>query len=469
MIPPTIEARSFDFRVFPMKTRFPFQYGIASMTELPHLFVTARILVNGREAIGVSSEGLAPKWFTKDPATTFEQDLPAMRGVIDHAAEIASGISAPTFFDFWKQLYQSQSEWAKKEEIPPLLANLGVSLIERAVLDGLCRAEGKPFAEMLRENRLGIRAGEIDSGLNGYEPADLLPEQPLTRIIVRHTIGLGDPLTEDDIEEPLDDGLPHSLEASIREYGLTHFKVKICGELDRDRARLAGIYKVLQSTVTGDFLITFDGNEQFNDIASFRSHWEEYRKDEAIRPLLDHILFVEQPLHRDHALGDGVQAALESWPEAPPLIIDESEAALDSLPRALVLGYSGTSHKNCKGVMKGVINAMRVEKCRRDDPKRDWVLSGEDLANVGPVALLQDLAVLASLGVSHVERNGHHYFRGLSAFSDRVQEEVLRAHGDLYRRHENDFATVRIASGRIEIRSVVEAPFGVQPLFEGKE
>lgn len=466
---PTIEVRSFDFFVFPMKTRFPFQYGIASMTELPHLFVTARILVDGQEETGVSSEGLAPKWFTKDPATTFEQDLPVMREVIDHAAALASGLSAPTFFDFWKELYQAQLEWARNEGVPPLLANLGVSLVERAVLDGLCRAEGKPFGEMLRENRLGIRAAEIDSGLNGFEPADLLPEKSLRKIIVRHTIGLGDPLTDADIKESLDDGLPHSLEASIREYGLTHFKVKICGDLDRDRARLAGIYNVLQSTVEGEFLITLDGNEQFSDIASFREHWEEYQKDDAIRPLLDHILFVEQPLHREHALDDGVQSALANWPEAPPLIIDESEAALDSLPRALELGYSGTSHKNCKGVMKGVINAMRVEKRRRDEPERDWILSGEDLANVGPVALLQDLAVMASLGVGHVERNGHHYFRGLSAFSDAVQEEVLSAHGDLYRRHENGFATVRIESGRIEITSLVEAPFGAEPLFQGKE
>ena len=34
-------------------------------------------------------------------------------------------------------------------------------------------------------------------------------------------------------------------------------------------------------------------------------------------------------------------------------------------------------------------------------------MSGEDLANVGPVALLNDLAVMSVLGVEDVERNGH--------------------------------------------------------------
>ena len=43
-------------------------------------------------------------------------------------------------------------------------------------------------------------------------------------------------------------------------------------------------------------------------------------------------------------------------------------------------------------------------------------MSGEDLANVGPVALLNDLTVMSSLGVNHVERNGHHYFSGLSMY-----------------------------------------------------
>jgi hypothetical protein len=90
------------------------------------------------------------------------------------------------------------------------------------------------------------------------------------------------------------------------------------------------------------------------------------------------------------------------------LIIDESDAELDSLPRALALGYHGTSHKNCKGVFKGIANACLLEALRRQSGGDRLVMSGEDLANIGPVALLQDLAVVATLGVSSVERNGHH-------------------------------------------------------------
>ena len=88
-------------------------------------------------------------------------------------------------------------------------------------------------------------------------------------------------------------------------------------------------------------------------------------------------------------------------------------------------------------------------------------MSGEDLCNVGPVALLQDLAVLASLGVGHAERNGHHYFAGLSMFPPDVQRAVLDRHPDLYRRHERGFATLDVRGGRLQVGSVVQAPFGV--------
>jgi hypothetical protein len=89
-------------------------------------------------------------------------------------------------------------------------------------------------------------------------------------------------------------------------------------------------------------------------------------------------------------------------------------------------------------------------------------MSGEDLSNVGPVALLQDLAVCATLGIQSVERNSQHYFKGLSMHSPAVQEQVLTHHADLYRPHETGhFATLRISNGQIAVGSVVNAPFGV--------
>lgn len=463
---PAIEVGDFDFHVLPMQTRFPFQYGIASMTHLPHLMVRVRMKVGGKDSVGVACEGLAPKWFTKNPDTTFEEDLPAMLESIRSAAGFVSGESAASFFEFWLRLNERQKKWAGEGGVPFLLASLGSSLVERAVMDGVCRGLETPFFRLVRENALGIEAGEVDGALGNFQPADLLPAEPRRALIVRHTVGLGDPLTEGDVAEPMDDGLPYSLEESIREYGLRYFKIKLCGIRDRDRDRLIAIRKVLEEGTDGNYHITLDGNEQFRDIGSFRARWEELVADSEVQPLFDHLLFVEQPLHRDVALGDSVGDSLSGWEGAPPVIIDESDAELDSLPRALSLGYSGTSHKNCKGVVKGILNAMRIEKRRRDRPDLRSILSAEDLANVGPVALLQDLAVVATLGIPHVERNGHHYFKGLSAFPESVQEKMIECHPGLYRRDEGSFPTLRINEGELHIKSVVEAPFGTGFLLD---
>jgi hypothetical protein len=179
-----------------------------------------------------------------------------------------------------------------------------------------------------------------------------------TDIRVRHTVGLSDPIVDDDIEpaERLDDGLPQSLVACIRSYGLTHFKIKLSGDAERDRGRLRQIAAVLGAE-SPRYAVTLDGNEQFHDIDGFRALWDALVQDVLLAPLLERLIFVEQPIHRDLALDAATMFGLVRWEERPPMIIDESDGALESLRQALACGYVGTSHKNCKGIFKGVANA----------------------------------------------------------------------------------------------------------------
>ena len=88
-VPMSITMQTGAFRTRWMRTRFPFRYGIAAMTELPHVFLEVEIQAGGRDFRGLASEGLPPKWFTKDPGTTFEEDLPLMLEVLEHAVEAA--------------------------------------------------------------------------------------------------------------------------------------------------------------------------------------------------------------------------------------------------------------------------------------------------------------------------------------------------------------------------------------------
>ena len=460
----SIKVHQIDFHRLDMQTRFPFRYGIASMSEVPHLFVRMHVEIDNQMWQGTSSEGLPPKWFTKNSETDFmTDDLPEMLTVIRQAAHFArTGDLHRDFFSWWMDLSEQQLAWTAENGTPPLLANLGVSLMERAALDATCRQQKASFSSVLRENRLGIDLSAIRSHLAGMRPSDILPTQPRSRVQLRHTVGLGDPLTDLDIpnDEKLEDNLPHSLTSSIDRYGLRYFKIKLSGNLEADLPRMQVLSQLLRERVGDSMRFTLDGNEQYATMAKFHDHWQELNGDASIRRMVDDsLLFVEQPVHRDAALLPEVKETFLDWQDAPPVIIDESDADIDSLPTALKLGYAGTSHKNCKGILKSVAALGTIKK--EQSVTRQLILSAEDLGNIGPVALLQDLAVVAALGIPHVERNGHHYFAGLSMFPAPIQDQTARDHPDLYQRNTSGLLALQPSHGQLHLDSVNDAPLGV--------
>ena len=48
------------------------------------------------------------------------------------------------------------------------------------------------------------------------------------------------------------------------------------------------------------------------------------------------------------------------------------------------------------------------------------------------MAVQQDLAIAAAIGIEHIERNGHHYVNGMAGAPRAEQEAFLAAHPDLY-------------------------------------
>lgn len=453
----------------PLHLRMPFRYGIATLTHVTHLFLRLTFEIDGRAESGFASDNLAPKWFRKDPSQSIEEDVAEIFSVIHAALEHARGIRASTAFAFWRELYAAQAAWAAPRGIPPLLAHFGTSLVERALLSALARRHRLTTTDLLRGPLTGMDLGSLQPDLAGTTAADWLPSVPAAEVFARHTVGLSDPLDQGDLGagERLDDGLPQTLVECIRFYGLRHFKLKINGDGPRDRERLLRMARVIAAECGDDYAFSIDGNESFRDIASFADFTRGLMAEPALRAWWPRLLFFEQPWHRDVALAPAMEELARTWPDRPPIIIDESDGEIGSVRTALALGYAGASHKNCKGIFKSVANACLLARQRAAGGA--VVLSGEDLTNLGSVALTQDLAMQAALGITSVERNGQHYFQGLAPFPAELQRHALAHHPDLFVRTAAGWPRLDIQRGKVALGSVNAAPFGVagEPDFSG--
>ena len=206
-----IKVVDVNYHSLPVSTRMPFRYGIAVLTQVPHLFLELTVEVDGQLQQGLAADNLPPKWFVKNVGETFYKELADMVAVIENACDTATSLEAKkTIFDVWKACYEKQKNWAQSRGYPPLLWQFGLSLLERALIDAHCRAKNVSFAQTLKENQFGLELGFFNSSLEGVEPASALPEEPLKTLYARHTVGLSDPLTDTDIpdEDRANDSLP---------------------------------------------------------------------------------------------------------------------------------------------------------------------------------------------------------------------------------------------------------------------
>jgi L-alanine-DL-glutamate epimerase-like enolase superfamily enzyme len=357
--------------------------------------------------------------------------------------------------------HHAHARAAAAQGFNPLLASYGPALVDRAVLDALCRALGVSFYDAMRANLAGM--GGAHPQFAGFDfGAFLATLQPATHIHARHTVGLVDAITAADPHERVGDGLPETLEEVVQAYGHRWFKLKVAGQVAADLQRLEQIAAVLDRA-PHPYHASLDGNEQYEGAEGVQELVRGIQGRPALRRLWDSILFIEQPIARKLAL----DVDLHSAGLGKPVIVDESDGELQSFVQARARGYAGISSKTCKGFYKSVLNAARCAAWNREEGMPRYFLSAEDLTTQAGLAVQQDLALVNLLGITHVERNGHHYVNGMAALPQAEQDAFLRAHPDLYERS-HGAVRLRIREGELEIGSLAAPGFasGALPEFE---
>jgi hypothetical protein len=430
--------------------RLPFRFGVVTLTEAPQAFVRVRIRTeHGAEATGMAAELMVPKWFDKSPELTNEDNFNQLRTALGLARDAYLAAGSSTAFGLYANNYRTHLKAAGEHGLNPLAASFGPALLDKAVLDALCRAATLDFYQAIRANLPGIETATLTPDLGDFAfPGFLASLQPQDSLYLRHTVGMVDPLTEADQTERVGDGLPETLEEVIRDYGVRYFKLKLRGEPEADLDRLEAIAAILDAQA-GDYRITLDGNEQFKDVAGVIALLDLIEARPSLARLRAAALFIEQPIYRGAALAHDVSALSARM----PVIIDESDSEIGSFVQARAMGYDGVSTKSCKGFYKSILNAARCRAWNASEGRDRYFMSAEDLTCQAGLAVQQDLALVSLLGISHVERNGHHYVNGMAGAPEDEQAAFILAHPDLYREHDRR-TCLAVRDGRLDIASL---------------
>ena len=424
-MPYRLAVKDISFLERPVTFARPFRFGAVVINATPQAFVRVEIEVEGKGiATGASAEFLVAKWFDKRPHLSPQDTIEALRRSLKIARDIYLAHSGfETAFGVHAACIGAQVEACAREDIPPLAAAYGPAEIDKAILDALLRCTGASFFDGMAANIADVDARlSRDLGDNDV-PQFLAGRRRLERVAIRHTVGM-----DDQVEG--EGGV-----ADIRENaGARYFKLKLNGDPQHDLDRLTRIGKEL-ATLPHDYRVTLDANEQYADLAALSALVDRLEREAALRPIAQKLLYIEQPMPRDITRQSPLGALARR-----DFIVDEADDSYEAFPIARALGYRGISSKSCKGIYKSVINATRAAKWSAGGEK--CFIAGEDLTCQAGLAVQQDLALGALIGVTHAERNGHHYVDGFGDTPAAEAEAFLSAHPDLYVR---DGGKVRLA------------------------
>lgn len=427
------------------RMRLPFHYGVVTLHEADeiHLAVTLEIDGCGRR-IGYSAELAAPKWFNKDPGLEAAATVERLRQAVAAVVRLAASGARDSFAAIMAALDDAAAHDAgiAQAGLNGLEISYALALVERAAIDALCRGLGMSFPAFVAADGPGLRDAwpHRDFDIAAW----LASRTPRAAIAVRHTVGLSDPLTRADGAAASIGGRPVALVDVIAADAPRHFKIKFAGG-EGELARLRRLSRILTDHCP-DFAVSLDANEAFTDVAVFAGVLRDFAADPDLAALWSRIRYIEQPFDRSIALARDVRplSALK------PLLIDESDDRAGAFPDALACGYQGVSIKTCKGVRRALVNAaLAAREVARGGTA---FISAEDLSVQPGIALQQNLALAATLGLADAERNGHHFGPGPAALPADERAEFLARHGDVYAADH-----IVITDGRISAASAIAA------------
>lgn len=394
--------------------RTPIKFAGTAVDRVTLLNVHCRVRDRrGRTARGFGSMPLGNIWAYPAPQMGYDGTLRAMRLLAGRIEQITRdwreyGHPVDLNVALEPAYLAAAAEISSGERLPvpiPKLATLVVaSPFDAAIHDAYGKLYGVSSyhtygPEFMRHDL----AHYLNEEFRGEYLEQYVTREPKSRMPLYHLVGALDPVTDADIKQRINDGLPETLPEWIRYSGLTHLKIKLNGDdLKWDVERVLAVDRVTTETQAERGVTEWYYSADFNERCPNVGYLIEFlrRIKERAPEGFERIQYVEQPTKRD--LKADRHNVMHEAAKLRPVVIDESLTDLEMLLLAREMGYTGVALKACKGQSQALLNAAAAQKYK-------MFLCVQDLTCPG-ASLIHSAGLAAHVpGVAAIEANARQY------------------------------------------------------------
>jgi L-alanine-DL-glutamate epimerase-like enolase superfamily enzyme len=409
-----IRVEDVNFSYEEYRYRAPYKFGGRAVDRATLLNVVTRVrTLDGREASGFGSIPLGNVWSFPSKTMSYDTTLGAMKSLAAEIARIVKEYKSPGHpIELGTQMERSFLEAAKDvsarlalaEAIPKLCTLVTASPFDAAIHDAFGKVHGvscyQTYGREFVKKDLSAFLGHDFSGeyLDRY-----VRQNPQPRIPIFHSVGAGDPITAQDVRQPLDDGYPETLPEWIEYNGIRRIKIKLNGQdLEGDLERVVLIDRTAEEAQkrlrVGEWFYCLDFNENCPNV-EFVLEFLRRLKERAPAGF-ERILYIEQPTARD--LKANRANVMHEAAKLRPIVIDESLTDMETLLLAREMGYTGIALKACKGQTQAMLMAAAGQKY-------GMFLCVQDLTCPG-ASFIHSAGIAAHVpGMAGVEANARQY------------------------------------------------------------
>ena len=414
MKPTDIRVRDVAYDYEDYRYRSPIKFGGVALDRVTILNVRVEVETRGGAvASGFGSMPLGNVWAFPSRKLSYDDTLSAMKVLVAAFWETTEGFTEfghPVELGhaleprFLAHLGPVERELNLAEPIPVLAGLVAASPFDAALHDAFGKSLDlncyRTYGPEFLEPDLGHFLGDEFAG---ERLGDYVLREPKPRMPLYHLVGALDPLTDAEVKERINDGLPNTLGEWIAADGLTHLKVKLNGDnLEWDIERVIAVNWVAEEVQrrrgVSQWWYSLDFNERCEGV-EYLLNFLRHLKERA-PAAYDRVQYVEQPTARDLRANPGNK--MHEAAKLKPVVIDESLVDLASLRLALEMGYTGVAFKACKGQTQSLLLAAAAQKYGMFQCVQDLSCPGASLIHSAGIAAHVP-------GVAAIEANSRQY------------------------------------------------------------